>query len=124
MPLTNAGRDHIATQIVGQAATAFTNATAHIGVGSGTTAFAATQTALVTQLSRQPMDATFPTRTGNTLTFRSTFDTTQGNGAWQEWGVFNAGTGGTMLNRRVESLGTKPSTQTWQFTVTLTVNAA
>jgi hypothetical protein len=124
MPLTNSGRDHIAQSLVGEAVNQFNAANARIGVGSGTTAFAATQTALVTQLARKGMDATFPTRTGNTLTFRSTFDTTEANGAWEEWGVFNAATGGTMLNRVRETLGTKPSTQTWQFTVTLTVNAA
>jgi hypothetical protein len=124
MPLTNAGRDHIATNVIGETVTSFNNASAHIGVGSSPAAFAVTQTQLATQLMRRPMDATFPTRTGNTLTFRSTFGTEDANGAWEEWGVFNAATGGTLLNRRVETLGIKPSTQTWQFSVTLTINAA
>lgn len=127
MSLTNAGRDHLAGAAVGEGVTPFNNASAHIGVGSGTTAFAATQTALVTQAGtggRKAMDATYPQRTNNVLTFRATFGTGDANVAWQEWGVFNAATGGTMLNRVVESLGTKPSSQTWQFTVTLTLNAA
>jgi hypothetical protein len=106
------------------AATPFNNANSYIGVGSGSTAAAVTDTALQTQLMRKAMDGGYPTIAGNVLTFRATFATTDANGAWNEWGVFNASTGGTMLNRKVEALGTKPSTQSWQFTVTLTVNAA
>jgi hypothetical protein len=123
MPITNAGRDHIASAIVGGAVTAFTSANAYIGVGSASTAFAATQTALGSQLSaRKGMDASYPQVSTNQLTFRSTFGTTDAEGAWNEWGVFNASTSGTMLNRKAESLGTKPSgTQTWQFTVTITL---
>lgn len=124
MPLTNAGRDFMTAATVTAATTPFNNANSYIGVGSGTTAAAATDTALVTQLMRKAMDGGYPTIAGNVLTFRATFATTDANGAWNEWGVFNAATGGTMLNRKVESLGTKPSTQSWQFTVTLTVNAA
>ena len=72
---------------------------------------------------RQPVDATFPTLATNVLTFQATFPTTVANYAWNEWAVFNAGSSGTMLNRKQESLGTKANTQSWQFTVTLTVNA-
>lgn len=125
MALTNAGRDHFAGATVGAAVTAFNNANSYIGVGDSTTAFAATQTDLqaATNKLRKAQDATYPTQATNVLTFRSTFGTSDANFAWQEWGVFNAATGGTMLNRKVESLGTKPNTQTWQFTVTLTLAA-
>ncbi len=124
MALTLAGRNHLAQTVIGEAVTAFTNATSHIGVGNSTTAFTNTDTDLIgASKARKAMDATYPTRATNVLTFRSTFGTGDANFAWAEWGVFNAATGGTMLNRKVEALGTKPSTQTWQFTVTLTVNA-
>lgn len=124
-PLTNAGRDLIAADIIGEAVTEFNNANAHIGVGDSTTAFAVTQTDLqaATNKLRKAMDATYPTRSGNVLTFRSTFGTADANFAWQEWAVFNAASAGTMLNRKVESLGTKASTQSWQITVTNTVTA-
>lgn len=124
-PLTNAGRDLIAADIIGEAVAEFNNANAHIGVGDSTTAFAVTQTNLqaATNLLRKAMDATYPTRSGNVLTFRSTFTTAEANFAWQEWGVFNAASAGTMLNRKVESLGTKASTQSWQITVTNTITA-
>lgn len=126
MALVNAGRDHLAAAAIGEAVSAFNNANARIGVGDSATAGDATATDLLaaTNKFRKAMDATYPQRTGNTLTFRSTFGTAEANFTWNEWGVFNAGSGGTMLNRRVEALGTKPSTQSWQFTVTLTLNAA
>ncbi len=125
MPLTNAGRNHLAQTAIGEAVTAFNAANAHIGVGDATTVFDATHTDLQgANKFRRPQDTGYPTRTTNVLTFRSTFGTADANFTWNEWAVFNAATGATMLNRRVEALGTKPNTQSWQFTVTLTLNAA
>ena len=62
----------------------------------------------------------YPTRSNNSVTFKATFDTADANWNWNEWGVFNASTEGVMLNRKVENLGTKTSSATWVFTVTLT----
>lgn len=67
--------------------------------------------------TRKGMDAGFPTRTAQKVTWRATFSTTEGNHHWNEWGVINAAVGGTLLNRKIESLGMKPDTQSWQFTV-------
>lgn len=123
MALTNAGRDLMAADVIGESVTEYNNANAHIGVGNGTTAFSAAHTDLQgASKTRKAMDATYPSRATNVLTFRSTFGTTDANHAWDEWGVFNAAAAGTMLNRKVEALGTKTSAQSWQFTVTLTVN--
>jgi hypothetical protein len=126
MGLTNAGRDLIAQALIGEAVTSFANANAYLGVGDSSTAFAATQTDLVAASNklRKAMDATYPQRSNNVLTFRATFAANEANWAWNEWGVFNAAAAGTMLNRAVASLGTKTSAQTWQVTVTLTVNAS
>lgn len=111
---------------IAAAATPFNNANTYIGVGDSTTAFAAAQTDLqaATNKMRKAMDATYPSGASNVITFRSTFATTDANWAWQEWGIFNASSGGTMLSRKVESLGTKTSAQTWQFTATLTFSTA
>ena len=124
MPLTDAGRDHIATTLVGEAVTAFNNSNAHLGVGDSSAAFSKTQTDLqaATNKLRKAMEATYPQRAANILTFRSLFGTAEANFAWEEWGVFNAAAAGTMLSRKVESLGTKASTQSWQLTVDITVN--
>lgn len=120
------------TTTAGQALTFFNNAQAAIGVGDSTTAAAATQTNLqaATNKLRKAMDATYPTHTDGTgsgaatITFRSTFGTADANFAWQEWGIFNSATDGTgrMLNRKVESLGTKASGSTWTLTVTITLS--
>ena len=124
MALTNAGRNDFAAVIIGDAITDFDNANAYIGVGDSTDAFDKTETDLqaATNKFRQGMEATYPTRATNVLTFRSLFATGDANFAWEEWAVFNASSAGTMLNRKVESLGTKTSAQSWQFTVTLTVD--
>lgn len=126
MALTNAGRDVISSAICGAAYTAFNNANAYLGVGDSTTVFAQAQTDLQASSNklRKAMDATYPSQAGNVLTYRSTFATSDANFAWQEWGTFNASSSGTMLQRKVESLGTKLNTQSWQLTATLTVTAA
>jgi hypothetical protein len=125
MALTTAYRDYMASLSVGTG-TAFNNANAYIGVGDSTTVFAASQTDLqaATNKMRKAMDATYPTVATNVMTFRSTFATTDANWAWQEWGVFNASSAGTMMSRKVESLGTKTSAQSWQMTVTITLAVA
>jgi len=124
MSITNAGRDLITLALCGSAFTNFNSANAYIGIGSNSaTAFSNTQTALVSALTsaRNGMESGYPIVTTNQMQFRSNFTTTQANGAWEEWGVFNTSAGATMLNRKVEPLGTKPGTQTWQFTVTITI---
>lgn len=126
MGMTNAMRDFIAQQSIGEAVTAFNNANAYIGVGDSSTAFDAAQTDLqaASNKLRKAMEATYPQRTANAVDFRSLFGTAEANFAWAEWGVFNAAAAGTMMNRKVEALGTKTSAQSWQLTVTNTFNAA
>ena len=103
---------------------AFDSGHAYLGVGNGNTAFSAAQTDLVGAKSvRAAMDAGYPTRSGNSITFKSTFGTSLANFAWQEWGIFNAASGGVMLSRKVESNGTKLSSQTWVLEVTVTISA-
>lgn len=118
------------TGTAAQTLTFFNNGNAYIGVGDTNTAAAATQTDLAasTNKLRKAMDATYPTHTDATssgaasIVFRSTFGTSDANYAWQEWGIFNGSSGGRMLNRKVESLGTKASGSTWVFTVTLSLS--
>ena len=58
-------------------------------------------------------DAGYPTRSGNVLTFKATFGSEEANFVWNEWGVFNAMSGGVMLSRKVESMGEKVSGSVW-----------
>jgi hypothetical protein len=129
MGLTNGARDLICTMVVGGAYTSFNNANARVGVGSSTTAFAASQTDLQTPIARKGMDAGYPTQpTSNSMRWRATFNagspSGEGDGSWQEWGIFNAASAGLMFNRKVENLGTKPNTQSWQITCDMTLTAA
>lgn len=126
MPLTNDGAEVIADRLVGTGSAAFDNANAYIGVGDSTTAFTQTQSDLLgTNTHREEMDGGYPTHTTGTnqITFRATFESADANFTWQEWGIFNASSGGTMLNRVVEDNGEKVSGHTWEFSVTITIQA-
>lgn len=118
--------------------TYFDNSNAVIYVGDSTAAVAASQTDLQatsesTNRDAVGMEATYPTHTtgdsatGNQdITFRSVFDTNTANFAWQEWAVGNttkttAPYPGRILNRKIESLGTKTAAGTWTFTVKISI---
>jgi hypothetical protein len=120
--LVTAGITALLTLLIGGGGTAFNNANAHLGVGDSATAAAIGQTDLqaATNKLRKAMDATYPSVATNVLTARSTFATGDANWVWNEWGLFNAAAAGTMLNRKVESLGTK-TTGSWVLTVTITI---
>lgn len=116
----------------GQTLTYFDNANAHIGVGTSATPATATQTNLfagggTAGSLRKGMDATYPQHTdgtdagAGTITFRSTYGTADANFHWYEWGVFNGSSGGRMLNRKQEDLGSKTSASTWTFSVSLSL---
>ena len=55
------------------------------------------------------------------ITFRVLAGAGVASGAWNEIGVFNAASGGTMLKRVVRELGTKPSGQIWALQIQLEV---
>ena len=124
MALTDAGAILLAQMARGASVTALNAANAYIGVGSGNTAFSAAQTDLVgASKTRKAQDSGYPSGSSNVLTYQSTFGTSDANYAWEEWGLFNASSGGTMLGRKVDSLGTKTNTQSWTFQVTATFSA-
>ena len=115
--------------LIGAGGTVYNNANAALGVGDSSAAFAVGQTNLqgavnVTDRIRKAMDATFPSRAANVVTFRSTFATGEANFVWNEWAIFNNVTdgSGTMLNRAVTNLGTKTNASAWQLTATETLS--
>lgn len=120
--LANLGINVLLDLLIGAAGTDFDNTNGHLGVGNSSTAAAATQTDLQgASTARVVLDA-LATISGQTLTFVATFGSAVGNFAWEEVGIFNASSGGTMLSRRVTSLGTKASGATWVLTITLTIS--
>lgn len=120
MALTTAGVKFLSEAVVGQGVS-FNSSNARIGVGNGATLFTAAQTDLqgINKL-RKAMDVGYPIVAPPKVTFKATFEPGEANFAWNEWGIFNAATGGVMLNRVVESNGTKQSNQTWILEVDIT----
>ena len=123
--LTNAGINLMLSAICVTGQTLFSNANAYLCVGDSTTAFAATQTDLQasTNKLRKAMDASYPTYgTAQKATWKSTFASGDANYAWQEFAVANASTGGTILNRKVSSQGTKVSGQVWELSLEVSLS--
>jgi hypothetical protein len=108
----------------------WSNGNAFLGVGDSSTAEAATQTELQAATNRfyKAMNATFPSRSSQTVSFQSDFVTAEANFVWAEWSIAAGATtasgsgfttGTTNLNRKVAALGTK-STGTWTLTAQVT----
>lgn len=104
--------------------TAFNNASAQTGVGDSTVAEAATQTDLQAAVNKtyKAMDATYPSRSAQTVSFRSTYGSADANYAWAEFIVRNGATALKDLIRKVSAQGTKTSGQTWELTVQVTAS--
>ena len=95
----------------------------HMALGSGSTAAAAGDTTLGSQLgSREALDSS--TVTNNQIVYVSSFEAGDATGAVTEAGIFNASTGGTMLCRTVFSVVNKAAddTLTVNWTITLTAS--
>lgn len=125
--LLNAGIGLLEDLLIGAGGTVYNNANSRLYVGNGNAAFNATHTDLQgASKTAKVMDATYPSRSGQTLTWRSTFATGDANYAWEEWGILNGAppvsASVILLNRKVESLGTKTSAHTWQFTGTVVIS--
>jgi hypothetical protein len=96
--IVNVGFDFIA-DAMGKA-TSRPGVMSYIAVGTGTTAAATTQTALVTEIDRNAASYAHTAGT-KTFTFTATFAAGDATGAITESGVFNASSGGIMLDRVV-----------------------
>lgn len=121
--LVNAGIQLMEDLLIGAGGTVFSNANAHIGVGNSNTAAAAGQTDLQgASKTRKAMESGYPQRSGQTVSFRSVFGSSDANYAWEEFAIFNNASTGTMLNRRVENKGTKASGETWTVTCNITIS--
>ena len=96
--IVNVGFDFIADAI-GKSASR-PSVMGFIALGTGTTAAAASQSALVSELDRNA--ATYAHTTGTkAFSFTADFPAGDGTGAITEAGVFNAASGGIMLDRVV-----------------------
>ena len=115
--VVNVGGALILDKLIGAAGTVFSNANAYIGIGDSATAPAVGQTDLqaATNKLRKAMEATFPSRSGQVMTFRSVFGTADANWTWNEIALFNASSAGDMFSR---SLVSNPFTKTSSLSIT------
>lgn len=128
--LLNEGIQRLEDLLIAAGGVAYNAANAFVGVGASATAEAATQTDLQTTPFYKAMNATFPSRAAQTVSWQSDFTTTEANIVWNEWSVSAGATtasgagftvGTTNLNRKVASLGTK-ATGTWTLTGQVTIS--
>ena len=118
----NEGIGEFLLLLTGGSATAYNNANSRLGVGDSSTAAAATQTDLQAATNKlyKAVDATYPTIADQTVTWRATFESAEANFAWEEYTVDNGASAVKNLNRKVSSLGTKLSGQTWVLDLQIT----
>lgn len=118
--VVNTGLAYIASRM--KDATA--NVMSHMAVGAGTTAAAAADTALGTELGRVALTSTTIVTTNaanDSVQYVATFNPGTGTGAVTEAGIMNAASAGTMLSRTVFPVINKGAldtlTITWEVTV-------
>jgi hypothetical protein len=110
------GKGYVASRMKDATATAMS----HMGIGTGSTAAAAGDTALGSQSVRSALTST--TVNTNEVTYVATFSAGSGTGAITEAGIFNASSSGTMLCRTVFSVVNKGASDSMTITWTVTVS--
>lgn len=113
--VVTAGKGFVASRMIGTSA----NVMSHMAVGSGSTAAAAGDTALGSELGRTTTSAS---ASGAVVTYSSTFAAGTGTGAVTEAGILNASSSGTMLCRTVFSVVNKGASDSMTVSWTVTVS--
>jgi len=109
------GKGYVASRMKDTTAAAMS----HMAIGTGTTAAAVGDSALVSEATRNTLGST--TVSGAVITYTATFAAGQGTGAITEAGILNASSAGDLLCRTVFPVVNKGSedqmTITWSVTV-------
>ena len=95
-------------------------AMSHMAVGTGSSAAAAGNTALGSEVDRNALAST--TVSGANISYVATFAAGEGTGALTEAGLFNASSSGTMLCRTVFAVVNKGVADSMTITWTVTVS--
>ena len=111
------GKNYVASRIKDATVTAMS----HMAVGSGNTAAAVSQTALITEVARVALTST--TLNNADVVYVGTFPAGTGTGSLNEAAILNASSGGTMLCRVVfAGVISKGSTDSMSITWTVTAS--
>ena len=115
--VVTSGKELVAANLQGGTVTPLT----HMGVGTGTVAASAADTALGSQLDRNALSTSGGTVAAAVVTYECTWLPGDGTGALTEAGLFSASSGGTMLARTVFSVVNKGADDTvtiaWDVTI-------
>ena len=114
--VVDTGLAFIASRMKDATATAMS----HMGIGTGNTAAAASDTALGTEAARVALTST--TVTSNAVAYVASFAAGTGTGAITEAGILNASSGGTLLCRTVFSVVNKAASDSMTITWTVTIS--
>lgn len=96
----------------------------NIAIGTGSTAPAAGDTALLSELDRKnDSQAEYTTTSGKQLQLQVSFGPGEGTGNIVESGLFNAGSGGDMLARQTFAAISKGTSDTLTVTWTITLSS-
>ena len=113
------GKEFLASFLQSAAAAASTFTMKYIGIGTDSTAEAASNTALGTELARHTGTVSYVS--GQIYQVTATFAAGTGTGAIVEYGLFSSSSAGTMLARDTESVINKGASDTLtvvaQFTI-------
>lgn len=107
------------------APTLFDEANTRIGVGDSAVGESAAHTDLQAGANKfyQAVEAAYPQRAAQTITWRSVFAGADANFAWNEFTIANGSSGAAKnLNRKVSAQGTKANGQTWTLDVSITLS--
>ena len=113
--VVTSGKEFVASRMIGTSASVMS----HMAVGSGSTAAAAGDTALGSELGRTTATSS---ASGAVVTFSSTFAAGTGTGAVTEAAILNASSSGDMLCRTVFSVVNKGASDSMTISWTVTVS--
>ena len=110
------GKNFVASRMVGTSSAIMS----HMAIGSNSTAAAAGDTTLGTELGRVALTA--GTASANVATYTATFPAGTGTGAVVEAGILNAASAGTLLCRTVFAVVNKGANDAMSVTWTVTIS--
>lgn len=110
------GKEYVASRMKDTSASAMS----HMAIGTGSTAAAAGNAALGSEVHRNTLTST--SVSGAVVTYACTFSAGQGTGAITEAGLFNASSAGSMLCRTVFAVVNKGANDSMTITWTVTVS--
>lgn len=116
--VVSTGLNYIVSRMKDATATAMS----HMSLGTGTTAAAAGDSTLGTEISGSRTALTSTTVSSNTITYVASFAAGTGTGAVTEAGIFNASSAGTMACRTVFPVVNKQAGDSMTVTWTVTVS--